>query len=284
MPGASFIVFFAAYYLLAGLALNLGYHRLLSHRSLKLPLWLERTLVTIGLPAGTPVQWAGNHRYHHAHTDTPLDPHSPVHRGFWYAHVGWYLGSDNVALCILYSLAGPLRMLIDAWMRPRTNQEFNSLANDVSRDPWYRFLSRPWPYAAAMHVHFLVPALLSWYLWGRGGMIFFWLTFVALYNMGDAIDSVSHMFGEELPGQRDRSRNGLVMGMLILGDGWHANHHRFPWSAKHGLAEGQFDWTWQVIRGLRALGLARDIRVPSEKELTGICVLRESDYGRNRTV
>jgi hypothetical protein len=75
--------------------------------------------VILGLPAGTPVQWAGNHRYHHAHTDTPLDPHSPLHRGFWFAHVGWYIGSDNVALCILYSLAGPARMLVDAWMRPR---------------------------------------------------------------------------------------------------------------------------------------------------------------------
>jgi fatty-acid desaturase len=269
MPGPSIAIFVLGYYLLAGLAINLGYHRVLSHRSLKLSKWLERTLVILGLPAGTPVQWAGNHRYHHAHTDTPLDPHSPVHRGFWYAHVGWYLGSDNPVLCILYCLAGPMRMLVDAWMRPRTNQEFNSLAKDVWKDPWYRCLSQPWPYAAAMHVHFLVPAILTWYFWGRGGLVAFWLTFVALYNLGDGIDSVSHMFGEELQGQRDRSRNSLLMGLLILGEGWHANHHRIPWSAKHGLAAGQFDWTWQVIRVLRALGLARDIRVASEQELLG---------------
>lgn len=84
----SVLVFILAYYLLAGLGVNLGYHRLLSHRSLRVPKWLERTLVILGLPAGTPIQWAGNHRYHHAHTDTELDPHSPVHQGFWYAHVG----------------------------------------------------------------------------------------------------------------------------------------------------------------------------------------------------
>jgi fatty-acid desaturase len=264
----SIAVFIIAYYLLAGLGVNLGYHRLLSHRSLKLSKWLERTLVILGLPAGTPVQWAGNHRYHHAHTDTPLDPHSPLHRGFWFAHVGWYIDSDNVALCILYSLAGPARMLVDAWMRPRTNQQYNSLAQDVREDPWYRRLSQQWPYAAAMHAHCFIPAVLTWYLWGPAGFAIFWLTLVALYNLGDAIDSVSHMFGQKLPGQRNCSRNGLIMGILILGEGWHANHHRFPWSAKHGLARGQFDWTWQVIRGLSAIGLAKDIRVPSAKEIS----------------
>lgn len=269
MLSSSIVVFIIAYYLLAGLGVNLGYHRVLSHRSLKLPKWLECTLVIIGLPAGTPVQWAGNHRYHHAHTDTPLDPHSPVQNGFWYAHVGWYLGSSNVLLCVLYCLAGPLRMLIDAWMRPHTNQQFNALASDVSQDKWFSFFSRPWPYATAMHLHFFIPALLTYYLWGPGGFLVFWLTLIALYNMGDAIDSVSHMIGEELPGQRDRSRNSFVMGILILGEGWHANHHRFPRSAKHGLQRGQFDWTWQVIRVLRALGLARDVRVPNEADLSG---------------
>jgi fatty-acid desaturase len=267
MPNPSIAIFVLTYYFLAGLAVNLGYHRVLSHRSLKLTKWLERALITLGLPAGTPVQWAGNHRFHHAHTDTPRDPHSPLQRGFWYAHVGWYLGSDHTALCMLYSAAGPLRMLVDAWMRPRTNQEFNALAGDVARDPWYAWLSRPWPYAAMMHLHFFIPALLAWRWWRFEGLLVFWLTLAALYNMGDAIDSVSHMFGKRLAGQQGGARNSTIMGLLILGEGWHANHHRLPWSAKHGLAKGQFDWTWQVIRVLRALGLARDVRVASESEL-----------------
>jgi fatty-acid desaturase len=263
----SVVLFIGGYYFLAGLGVNLGYHRVLSHRSLKVPKWLERVLVTLGLPAGTPVQWAGNHRFHHAHTDTELDPHSPVHHGFWYAHVGWYLGSKNVLLCVLYSLAGPMRTLVDAWMRPRTNQEYNGLARDVSADPWYRCLSRPGPYAVGMFLHAVVPAIVAWWFWGYAGVAVFWITLVALYNIGDAIDSVSHMFGEELAGQHDASRNSLLMGVLILGEGWHANHHKVPWSAKHGLARGQFDWTWQVIRGLRAAGLAHDIRIATEADL-----------------
>jgi len=239
----------------------------LSHRSLKLPKWLERTLVTIGLPAGTPVQWAGNHRYHHMHTDTALDPHSPIHRGFWYAHVGWYFSSRNIFLCVLYSLAGPLRMLVDAWMRPRTNQEYNRLADDVAADKWHRWIGRPGPYAVGMHLHAGIPAILTWWFWGSTGVVGFWLTLVALYNMGDAIDSVSHLYGSTLSGQHDGSRNSQFMGILILGEGWHANHHRFPWSAKHGLGPGQFDWTWLVIRALQVAGLAKDILVPKSTEL-----------------
>jgi fatty-acid desaturase len=264
----SFGLFALGYYLLAGLGMNLAYHRVLSHRSLKLRKWLERALVTVGLPAGTPVQWVANHRYHHTHADTDLDPHSPVCRGFWYAHVGWYLGSKNISLCVLYALGGPARMLVDAWMRPRTNLEHNELAKDVASDDWYAFLSRPFPYSIAMHLHAAIPLGIAYWYWGARGIVLFWLLLALLYNFGDAIDSVSHMYGSRLLSQRDASRNGRWMAILTLGEGWHANHHRFPGCARHGLLPGQFDWTWQVIRVLRAIGLATDVHVMKSMEVS----------------
>ena len=39
------------------------------------------------------LQWVSGHRYHHLHTDTPLDPHSP-YEGFWWSHMGWLLDND----------------------------------------------------------------------------------------------------------------------------------------------------------------------------------------------
>jgi len=265
----SFALFILAYYVLAGLGVDLAYHRVLSHRALRLPLWLERTLVTVGLPAGTPVQWAGTHRYHHATADTPLDPHSPAHKGFLYAHVGWYLRSRNPVLCVAYVLGGPMRMLVDAWMRPRTNQEFNALAKDVAADPWYGFISRPWPYALAMHAHAAIVSGLAYYWWGASGVLGIWLTLIVFYNAGDAIDSVAHVFGDKLVAQRDESRNLAWMGLFVHGEGWHANHHRFPYSARHGLLPGQFDGTWEIIRLLRALGLATHVRVAEAPGATG---------------
>ena len=42
-----------------GMGINLGYHRLLTHRSLKVPLWLERSLATVALCCleDTPARW-----------------------------------------------------------------------------------------------------------------------------------------------------------------------------------------------------------------------------------
>jgi stearoyl-CoA desaturase (delta-9 desaturase) len=44
---------------------------------------------------GDPIEWVGNHRVHHMHTDTPLDPHSP-YEGFWWSHMGWLLAKPWV--------------------------------------------------------------------------------------------------------------------------------------------------------------------------------------------
>jgi stearoyl-CoA desaturase (delta-9 desaturase) len=256
-----------AYSFLAGLAVNLGYHRCLSHRSLRLRKGLERCLITLGLPAGTPVQWAGNHRFHHACADNPDDPHSPLHGGFWHAHVGWYIGSKNPLLCFLYSIAGPLRTLYDAWNRPRTNQQFNHLAGDVATDPYYRFLSRPAPFFLACGAHVAFFFGLAFWIAGSAGMAALWLTSVLIYNLGDAIDSFAHMAGERPYCAADRARNNVWLGYLTLGEGWHANHHQFPESARHGLLPGQFDWTWQAIRLLEILGLASRVVVPNPERI-----------------
>ena len=63
------------------------------------------------------------------------------------------------------------------------------------------------------------------------------------------------------------ARNHWVLGLLCLGDGWHAHHHRFPWSARHGLEPGQWDVSWRVITSLAQLGLARNVRVPSAEQI-----------------
>jgi len=45
-----------------------------------------------------PLWWAATHRLHHRHADHPGDSHSPVQRGFWYAHVGWMFSRDILAV------------------------------------------------------------------------------------------------------------------------------------------------------------------------------------------
>jgi stearoyl-CoA desaturase (delta-9 desaturase) len=95
-----------------------------------------------------------------------------------------------------------------------------------------------------------------------------WALLVYMYNGSDAIDSISHIFGTRPFKESHLACNNLFMGIITLGEGWHANHHSFPYSAKHGLLPGQFDWTWQVIRFLEKLGLATKIKLPSDQQIT----------------
>ena len=257
------LAFCIFYYLLGGIAIGLGLHRMLSHRAFVLPKWLAYPIVTLSIPAGTPIQWAGNHRFHHANTDVPEDPHSPHISGFWYAHVGWYIGTSNTLLCVLYALAGPLRQLFDSVWRPRTNQQYIYLSKDVARDPYYTWLSKPIPYMLMMWLHLAVFFGAAYAIAGWFGFWVLWGQLVFMYNGSDAIDSVAHIIGTQPYSDAHKAKNHWAMGWITLGEGWHANHHSFPSSAKHGLLPGQFDWTWQTIRLLRYLKLATKVQLPS---------------------
>src|SRR5262249_62413795 len=95
----------------------------------------------------------------------------------------------------------------------------------------------------------------------------------------DAIDSMAHLVGRQPYGSPHQARNHWFLGILTLGEGWHANHHEFPQSARHGLLPDQPDWTWGLIRVLRRLGLATQVKLPSIEELRGRLAGRKFDAG-----
>ena len=95
----------------------------------------------------------------------------------------------------------------------------------------------------------------------------FWFTLVIVYTLGDSIDSVTHLWGArpfQIPGQ---ARNNVLLGIFAMGEGWHANHHAFPSSARHGLLPGQLDGTWLAIRLLQMVGIARKVIVPRDAQV-----------------
>jgi fatty-acid desaturase len=246
-----------ACYLIGGLlGVSLGYHRYLAHRSFEGSRWLTLALVLIGLPSGTPAQWAGNHRAHHAHVDTPLDPHSPHYGGFWRAHCGWYIGVSAWPLCLLYALAGPLRGLFDAFWRPRTNQEHLSRAPDITHDAILGPLSRPLLYTPLALAHLGATATLSCALVGEGWWAWWWFASALIYNIGDAVDSVGHLYGENPYAAyiTSQATNLPWLAFFTFGDGWHANHHAFPGLARHGLLPGQVDVSYLTLKLFQRLG------------------------------
>ena len=83
---------FFGIYVFGVLGINIGYHRLLTHKGFVCPKWLERSFAFLGVCClqGSPSRWVATHRRHHEYADDEPDPHSPI-LGFLWAHVGWVL-------------------------------------------------------------------------------------------------------------------------------------------------------------------------------------------------
>jgi len=56
-------------------------------------------------------------------------------------------------------------------------------------------------------------------------------------------------------------------GFLTHGECWHNNHHAFPESARMGIAPGEWDPGWQLLRALQALGLVTNLSMPRDVNL-----------------
>ena len=99
------ILLAAGFYVITGLGVTIGFHRLLTHRSFTAVPALRVALAVAGSMSfeGPVIGWVAIHRRHHAFTDRPGDPHSPYRygtslagqlRGLAHAHAGWLLRDD----------------------------------------------------------------------------------------------------------------------------------------------------------------------------------------------
>ena len=84
------VVLGVALYVLHMFGICAGYHRYFSHRAFKTGRTFQFLLAILAQSSAQRgvLWWAAKHRWHHKHSDTELDVHSPRQRGFLYAHLG----------------------------------------------------------------------------------------------------------------------------------------------------------------------------------------------------
>ncbi|CAL9018569.1 unnamed protein product [Prunus brigantina] len=237
--GALWLAF--ALYVVTGLGITLGFHRSLAHRSFKLPRWLEYFFVYCGVLTlqGSPIEWVSTHRYHHQFTDTKKDPHSPL-MGFWFSHIGWILNHS---------------FRFEIYERRLKN------VDDLKRQPYYMFLHRTYLlHSALLGVLLYVIGGLPYLVWGMG------VRTVIVYHITFSVNSIGHTWGKQVWHTGDLSRNNWLLALPTLGEGWHNNHHAFDYSARQGLEWWQIDITWYLIRFLQVVGLATDVKTPTETQ------------------
>ncbi len=240
------------------LAIPIGYHRLLSHRSFRSPKWFERSLVTLAMCTAqeTPAHWVAWHRMHHAHSDDSQDPHSP-RLGFFWAHVSWLVHERRTRLA--------------------TFSMYEKYARDILADPYYRWIQRlPSPAGVLFLLHAIVYSAIAFgicwltcettaeaiqltssvVLWGVV------VRTVWVWHITWSVNSMTHIFGYRNYETTDDSRNNWFVSLLTAGEGWHNNHHADPSSASVQHRWWEIDINYYVICMFGRLGLATHIIPP----------------------
>ena len=238
-----------------GQAINLCYHRILAHKSAKLPKWLEHWFVIMALCCmeDTPGKWVAMHRFHHSHSDHNPDPHSPLVSFLW-SHVGWLMIENRATHNI---------------------ESFRKYAPDVLKDQFYMNLekSHRWVLYYIIHallffgVGFGIGAITGGWLSGVqfGLSLFVWgvlVRTVVVWHITWSVNSLTHLFGYSNYKTTDHSRNNWLVAILTVGEGWHNNHHHDPVSASNQHKWWEIDITYYQIKMLELVGLATDVKAP----------------------
>ncbi len=248
------VAIFAFMYVITGLGVTVGFHRLFTHRSFKTNAPVRATFAILGSAAieGPVISWVADHRKHHVYSDQPGDPHSPhvdhghgikgALRGLLHAHVGWLFIHTQRGLKTRY-------------------------APDLMKDPVVSFVNRTFILWAI--VGLLVPMGLGYVLGGTldaaltgllwGGLV----RMFVVHHVTFSINSLCHFFGRRDYETGDESRNLAWLAPFSFGEAWHNNHHAFPTVAFHGMHRRQIDPSAWVIRAMEKTGLAWDVVRPS---------------------
>jgi stearoyl-CoA desaturase (Delta-9 desaturase) len=248
--GGSDLAILAVLYLLTGLGITVGFHRLLTHRAFETYRPIRYAFAVLGSLAmeGPVITWVADHRKHHALADRDGDPHSPhaghgpglrgAVAGLYHAHVGWLFSA-----------------------RERT--EPSRYARDLVEDRGMVLITRAYvpivllslagPAAAGYALTGSAKGALTGFVWG--GLVRMFL----IHHMSFSINSICHFFGRRRFPTSDESTNVFWLAPLSFGESWHNNHHAFPRSASHGLRWWELDLGSLVIRALRRLGLAWNV-------------------------
>ena len=235
---------FALLYMVTGLGITVGYHRLISHRSFMCPEWVKAGLLIAGGWAlqNSALKWGADHIRHHAACDQDADPYN-AQRGFWHSHCGWLFSEER------YS-----------------DEKY---ATRLKQDPVIMWQHRY--YVPIVLSGLALPFLIGFL---HGGWMESFSCFMlagigrtfAVLNSTFCINSVCHLWGSQPHSQADSSRDSWLVSLLTFGEGYHNYHHTYQSDYRNGPRWYNFDPSKWLIFTLSLLGLAWSLRTASVAE------------------
>jgi stearoyl-CoA desaturase (delta-9 desaturase) len=199
------------YWIIGVLGINIGFHRLLSHRSFKTHPFFEYLFSIIGVitTVGSSLAWVATHRQHHRKTEEPGDPHSPYLLG----NVRAWFGSWNVVKLDL------------------------KLVRDLRESRFQKFLHKNYTQIILLYcaVLCLIDPLYVIFVYAIPACL--------CLHSTSAIIVIAHRHGYKTYDlKQDQARNSWIANLITLGEGWHNNHHAKPYA----WSNWEKWWEWDV--------------------------------------
>ncbi|MCS6983605.1 MAG: fatty acid desaturase [Leptospiraceae bacterium] len=238
------VVLTLAFFVLTGMGITVGYHRLFAHQSFKTNPVMEILFLLWGAASwqGSALDWSVDHRLHHQRTDTPQDPYN-IRQGFWYAHILWLF-------------------------HKRQRQTHPERDRDLFQNPRIMWQDRYYGIIATL-MGFVLPTALAGLLWQDFWGGFFLagvLRMTVNHHLTFAINSICHLWGSRPYSEKHSARDNWLAALFTYGEGYHNFHHEFPTDYRNGIKWYHWDPSKWVIFLMAKLGLAHNLkRTPVEK-------------------
>ena len=247
-PSLSVILITIILGFLTGMSITMGYHRYFSHRTYTTNKILEVFLLFFGTLAmeGSALKWSHDHRLHHKHTDTDLDPYG-VDKGFWHAHCLW-----------LFKKPKPVDM---------------QLVPDLAKNKLVLFQNTyyvPLTFAANIFVCFLLGFFLQDYV---GVFLFcWWFRVFCVHHSTWFINSLAHMWGDKIYSKELSAVDNYILALLTFGEGYHNYHHTFASDYRNGIKWYHFDPGKWVLSVLYCFGFVSNLKKMNPHTIKAVIV------------
>jgi len=182
------------------------------------------------------------HRLHHAHADTALDPHSPKYDNNLF-HMMWK--TKNVYSDVFYE-----KTQLDSQY---TKNVPDWRAMDDFADGWFNRI-----FWMVIYTAFYFFFAEHWYQW-----LLLPIQFVMGPFHGAIINWFAHKYGYRNHELEDTSRNLWFPDLIMWGEGFHNNHHKFPARSNFGTRWYEFDPMYPLIRIFDSVGLIHLVAKPA---------------------
>ena len=235
------LIFFVLHWYLSLFCQTFFLHRYAAHGAFQMSRGWEKffyilTFITQGSSYMSARTYALLHRLHHAYTDTEDDPHSPTYS----KNAVDLMNQTRKKYADIYN-----RKIVveEKFLKNLPDwQAFDRIAHPwFTRVLWiiayvafyFYFVSAPWQY------------------------IFLPLTILIGPVHGGIINWFAHKYGHTNFAMNNTSRNLFYIDVLMLGEAYHNNHHKFPSSINFGVKRNEIDPIYFIILLFNRLGIIR---------------------------